>query len=232
MTPTAITNATAQSTAGSSSARTAGPQVPGAQHADTTVDASDFETFLQMLTTQIQNQDPLNPMQSSDFAVQLATFSGVEQQVQTNELLRNFVSASAGAGLETYAGWIGMEARLTGTVAADGTPKTLHFDVPRGSQRTDLVVKGQDGVELHRLDITGQEPPYTWDGRTPAGRALPDGDYILEVAALGAGGNVETAKVSTYASVAEVRSAQDGIRVVTADGRELPTSEITAIRQP
>lgn len=48
----------------------------------------DFETFLKMLTTQIRNQDPLNPMEGSDFAVQLATFSGVEQQVQTNDLLQ------------------------------------------------------------------------------------------------------------------------------------------------
>lgn len=46
--------------------------------------SSDFETFLKMLTTQIKNQDPLNPMEGTEFAVQLATFSGVEQQVMTN----------------------------------------------------------------------------------------------------------------------------------------------------
>ena len=49
--------------------------------------SSDFETFLKMLTVQMQNQDPLNPVDSSDYAIQLATFSGVEQQVKTNDLL-------------------------------------------------------------------------------------------------------------------------------------------------
>lgn len=48
---------------------------------------SDFDTFLRMLTVQMQNQDPLDPVDSADYAVQLATFSGVEQQVRTNELL-------------------------------------------------------------------------------------------------------------------------------------------------
>ena len=51
--------------------------------------SSDFETFLKMLTTQLQNQDPLDPVKSEDFAVQLATFSGVEQQVLTNDLLES-----------------------------------------------------------------------------------------------------------------------------------------------
>ena len=50
--------------------------------------SSDFETFLKMLTAQISNQDPLNPIDASDYSTQLATFSGVEQQVLTNDLLR------------------------------------------------------------------------------------------------------------------------------------------------
>ena len=56
--------------------------------AETSLIGNDFNTFLVMLTTQLQNQDPLNPIESSDYAVQLATFSGVEQQVRTNQLLQ------------------------------------------------------------------------------------------------------------------------------------------------
>lgn len=57
--------------------------------------SSDFETFLRMLTVQMQNQDPLDPVDSSDYAVQLATFSNVERQVQTNDLLRELKGSLA-----------------------------------------------------------------------------------------------------------------------------------------
>src|SRR6056297_3909166 len=76
--------------------------------------SSDFETFLLMLTTQMQNQDPLNPLESSEFAVQLATFSGVEQQVKTNDLLGSLLSGLASSGMAQMASWIGREARTDG----------------------------------------------------------------------------------------------------------------------
>ena len=69
--------------------------------------SSDFQTFLRMLTTQMQNQNPLEPIEASDFAVQLATFSGVEQQVRTNDLLSQLTSRM---GLSELANWVGREA--------------------------------------------------------------------------------------------------------------------------
>jgi flagellar basal-body rod modification protein FlgD len=72
--------------------------------------SSDFETFLKMLTVQMQNQDPLNPVDSSDYATQLATFSGVEQQVQTNDLLRS-LAGQMGTGLDNQpVVWAGVRA--------------------------------------------------------------------------------------------------------------------------
>jgi flagellar basal-body rod modification protein FlgD len=71
---------------------------PSAAEIDQTVITADFQTFLQLLTTQLKNQDPLNPMESTEYATQLATFSGVEQQVRTNELLESLSSG--------YATWV------------------------------------------------------------------------------------------------------------------------------
>src|SRR5690606_25523957 len=87
---------------------------------------SDFETFLVMLTTQMQNQDPLNPIQSSDYAAQLATFSGVEQQVKTNTLLESLSTQLGLSGMAQMAAWVGMEARVTAPVLFEGTPLTLY----------------------------------------------------------------------------------------------------------
>ena len=83
---------------------------PPASKADQLI-SSDFNTFLKMLTTQLKNQDPLNPMDNSEYAVQLATFSGVEQQVKTNTLLESLGTQLGLSGLSTYAGWVGKDAR-------------------------------------------------------------------------------------------------------------------------
>ena len=78
--------------------------------------SSDFNTFLRMLTVQMQNQDPLNPIDSADYAVQLATFSGVEQQVRTNQLLADMQGKFSQLGMAEMAGWIGKEARSAAPV--------------------------------------------------------------------------------------------------------------------
>ena len=74
--------------------------------------ASDFETFLLMMTTQAQNQDPLEPMDSSEYASQLAQFSMVEQQVQTNDLLSSLDSQHGRRQAGELANWIGMDVTL------------------------------------------------------------------------------------------------------------------------
>jgi flagellar basal-body rod modification protein FlgD len=87
--------------------------------------ASDFDTFLRMLTVQMRNQDPLDPIDSADYAVQLATFSGVEQQVRTNELLTALTSQMGLGGLAEMGAWVGREARAAVPARFDGTPVTV-----------------------------------------------------------------------------------------------------------
>ena len=70
----------------------------------------------------MQNQDPLNPMDSADYAVQLATFSGVEQQVRTNQLLTDMQTRFQQSGMAEMAGWIGKEARSPAPVRFTGSP--------------------------------------------------------------------------------------------------------------
>ncbi len=89
---------------------------------------SDFETFLRMLTVQMQNQDPLDPVKSEDFAVQLATFSSVEQQVLTNNLLESIIGQNVVSSMAQYAGWVGMEARAPVPGYFQGDPITVNTD--------------------------------------------------------------------------------------------------------
>ncbi|MEO0916622.1 MAG: flagellar hook capping FlgD N-terminal domain-containing protein, partial [Pseudomonadota bacterium] len=96
----------------------------------TSVISSDFDTFLQMLTAQMQYQDPLNPIESTDFATQLATFSNVEQAVLTNDLLKDLTAQMNSSGLADMAAWVGKEARAAAPAFFDGEPLTLAPNPP------------------------------------------------------------------------------------------------------
>jgi len=85
----------------------------------------------------MQNQDPLNPVDSSDYAVQLATFSGVEQQVLTNDLLRGLAAQNGTAGLAQMANWVGMEARAVAPAFFDGAPITVLSSTQMGQRCSD-----------------------------------------------------------------------------------------------
>jgi flagellar basal-body rod modification protein FlgD len=190
---------------------------------------ADFNTFLTMLTTQMKNQDPLNPVESSDFAVQLATFSGVEQQVQTNDLLRAMGAAGAMGGLSQFAGWVGMEARSVAPIDVASGPVELHYDMPLGAVASELVLRNGSGMEVRRMAVTGPGP-MIWDGTGPGGGALPAGAYTATLESRDAAGKVTTDTVGSYARVAELRAEPDGAVAILDSGARVPVSEITALR--
>ena len=95
--------------------------------------ASDFETFLKMLTAQARYQDPLEPIDSTEYAAQLAQFSMVEQQVQTNDTLSALMGQMGTSGMAALAGWVGMEARVQSPVYFDGQPITVQPKLRRPS---------------------------------------------------------------------------------------------------
>ena len=193
--------------------------------------SADFETFLTMLTTQMKNQDPLNPVESSDFAVQLATFSGVEQQVLTNDLLREMGATGALGGLSQHAAWVGMDARSTGPIRIAGNPVELHYDLPLGAVSADIVARDGSGLELLRLAVTGPGP-LLWDGNGATDAALPPGDYTVTLESRDSAGAVTSDPVGSYARVTELRADPGGPVVVLENRAVVPVAEITALRAP
>lgn len=201
------------------------------QGAQTTGISSDFNTFLTMLTAQIQNQDPLNPMDSSQYAVQLATFSGVEQQVQTNDLLRDLVGGGM-SQIADYAGWVGMRARTDAPVQFNGTPVDVQFNLPAGIDTAELVVATQAGHELHRFAISKDASSLSWDGISPTGATLLEGSYKLSVETRSGGADPQVTPVTSYATVREVRTGPSGAEVVLDNGLSVSANTVQALRQP
>ncbi|MFN6925702.1 MAG: flagellar hook capping FlgD N-terminal domain-containing protein [Tabrizicola sp.] len=193
---------------------------------------SDFNTFLRMLTVQMQNQDPMNPIDSTDYAVQLATFSGVEQQVRTNQLLVEMQTRFQQMGMAEMASWIGKEARSNAPVRFDGTPVTLSPNPARGATDAVLVVRDAQGQLVAREQIPVSAEPYLWLGADATGTPLPPGTYSLTLESLQGENVIFTGAMEHYSRVIEARGTPEGTKLVLEGGIEVPATAVTALREP
>ncbi|WP_246849436.1 flagellar hook capping FlgD N-terminal domain-containing protein [Rubellimicrobium arenae] len=213
------TSATGAATTASTTSSTSGKAAPG-----------DFNTFLRMLTVQMQNQDPLDPIDSADYAVQLATFSGVEQQVKTNEILNSLSGQLTMSGMAQLAGWVGQEARAAMPAWFDGAPITISPHPLADADEVKLVVKDADGKEVSTTKIPASSEPIEWAGVTADGSPVPQGFYSFDVVSLKDGKPVQTDQAELYAAVTEVRSEGGKTILVLDGGATVETDKVTALR--
>jgi flagellar basal-body rod modification protein FlgD len=209
-------------------------QAPAASVAatDQTAITADFETFLLMLTTQLKNQDPLNPMESTEYATQLATFSGVEQQVRTNELLETLANSTATQGLGQLSGWIGMQASAEMPVAFSGAPVTVQTTPAARADRLELVVTDTAGTVVQRLPIPLSDAAFEWSGTDLRGETLPPGTYALAVENWDGEDLIETRAASVRTTVEEVQLNAGEVVLTMQGGVQIRADAVTGLRQP
>ena len=214
---------------GNQSGQTA--QKPSVEQNTRAVLSSDFETFLKMLTVQVQNQDPLNPVDSTEYATQLATFSSVEQQVQTNELLRNISATLGGNSLNEFGRWIGMEGLVRAPAMFDGAPVTIRPDYSEDADRAVLAVRDASGEEVQRFDIDVGEEVVVWGGGDSEGNPLPPGIYRFDVESYIDQRFDGSTMARVYSRIDEVRNDDGTVLLRFADGTEATSEEIGGLRQ-
>lgn len=205
---------------------------PPADTAKPAAASSDFETFLTLLTTQLRNQDPLKPLESTEFVAQLASFSAVEQQVRTNDTLGRIETALSGSSASGLADWIGMDVKSAEEVNFAGQPVTLITDIAPAADRAELVVRDHSGVAIQRLAIPGDSTSIEWAGVTDDGGPLPSGQYAISVESYRGDALLASKPATTYGRVTEARLDGATTMLVLADGSEVPASGVTALRQP
>jgi flagellar basal-body rod modification protein FlgD len=193
--------------------------------------SSDFDTFLKMLTVQLKNQDPLNPVEATDYAVQLATFSGVEQQVQTNDLLKSLVSLFGASGVGQMASWVGKEALAPAPGFLNGAPITVLPKIADGATVADLIVRDETGQEIQRLEIGLDNQPITWAGVTSDGAPLPNGFYSFSTASYDGEVLLEESPAEVYSRVTEVQTVNGEAAVVLESGVTVLASAVTGLRE-
>src|ERR1700686_5800830 len=160
--------------------------------------AGNFQTFLTLLTTQLQNQNPLDPLDTNQFTQQLVQFAGVEQQLKTNDQLTTLVSLQQTAQSTQALTFVGKTAVVDGsTTAVKNGTATWELSVPTNSNVALSITKstGQTIYSGNYGVNAGNNQPFTWDGKGNDGTQWPDGQYKLTATGTDDSGN--TVSIST-----------------------------------
>ncbi len=219
---------TTVSSAVSSAANAASPSSTNNALADL---SSNFNDFLTLLTTQLQNQDPLSPLDTNDFTQQLVAMSGVEQQINTNTNLQQLISLQGAGQTISALPLVGDTIEYNSSTAPlSAGQANFVYTLPSATTATSLIVSDANG----NIDYTepGQTAAgsyvFNWNGQTNAGVQLPDGNYTLQVQTTGANGTTVTPTVAAVGTVADV-SVQNGTPTFTVAGMTIPMSELVTV---
>ncbi len=222
---------TTTSIASSASAANSTAQAAGLDGAQSL--AGNFDTFLQLLTTQLQNQNPLDPLDTNQFTQQLVEFASVEQQVNTNSNLQTLISlqqtTEATAALEL----VGAKVTVSGNSAtlsnASGSPATwsLTTSAPATGTVTITNASGQT-VYTGTTSLTAGTQAYTWNGRGNNGVTWPEGTYTLSINATGASGQAVTVSTQVQGVVSGVDVSQSPPSLIVG-GQSVAISRVKSI---
>ena len=183
--------------------------------------AGNFSTFLTLLTSQLQNQDPLAPMDSTQFTQQLVQFSQVEQQIKTNQnlegLAAQYQAASAGAALS----YLGRDALIqSDTTRFSGSPTSFGYTLPTtaGANRLEIRDASNRTVYSTTGELSAGDHVFTWDGKDANGNTMPTGNYHIALTATDAGGSAITPTRSVREIIRGVDFSGTTPQIITTSG--------------
>lgn len=197
--------------------------------------AENFDTFLTLLTSQLRNQDPLSPMDSTQFTQQLVQMTGVEQQLETNDLLTKLVS-NTGTGVSTAVSLIGKEVTASSDQAAlKDHNAEWSYKLDRDATDVKLEVLDSKGrvvttVAPDAKDMKAGEHTFKWNGKNAGGSDAADGVYSLRITAKDSQGSTVTSSTYVNGVVTGVEQA-DGKTLISIKGVQISWDTITSIRQ-
>ncbi len=183
--------------------------------------ADEFDEFLLLLTTQLQNQDPTEPLDTNQFTQQLVQFTGVEQSVETNKNLETLIALNSSQQTDSAVNYIGQFIETQGNSGfLDNGVASFSYDIPAGAQTASITVLDSVGRPVHTQTIEADEGEYTygWDGvNSFDGTNSADGTYSFGLAIRDINGDVIEGNTFTSGVVTSV--ALDGEQpVLTLNG--------------
>ena len=191
------------------------------------------DDFLKLLIAQLQNQDPLQPMDNQQFAVQLATFNSLEQLIDINNKLGSLQSTQGATNQFNATSLIGKEIATTGNTFSlqSGSPAGIGYQLGANAARVVVNIQDSGGALVRQLEVGAQnagDQAIAWDGKDASGKAAPAGLYTFEINAFDLSGKQVTASGRVQGTVTGVRL--DGSEPILELGNlQVPLSSVTSV---
>jgi flagellar basal-body rod modification protein FlgD len=193
------------------------------------------QEFLTLFVAQLQNQDPLSPMEPEQLTAQLAQFSSLEQLTGINSRLDTLTGATTQATTASLLGLIGKDVRFDGATlpVKEGQAPEVTYTLEQPAEAVTATVRAADGSVVRTIELGGQaagEQIFRFDGRDAAGGVLPDGTYRIEIAAKVKGATEATpVSLLTWGTVEGVDLASDPPALVVG-GERVTLDRIQQVR--
>ncbi|MCG8603884.1 flagellar hook assembly protein FlgD [bacterium] len=196
------------------------------------------DDFLRILVTQLQNQDPINPLKAEEFAAQLAQFSSVEQLQNVNTNLESVMELDASLNrtinntLATT--FIGKSVTAVGdriSLKADGESVSLHYELASPSAKTVVEIRNEAGVLVRTAELSAQASgrhQFEWDGKDNSGDDLQAGTYTFSITAEGPDGSIVASTPFMVGTIDSIRY-DSGNPIMTIDGLEISMGSVLEI---
>ncbi len=196
--------------------------------------AMDQSDFLTLMTAQMKNQDPFDPVDNTQMVAQMAQFSSLAGISEMNTTLQAIAAKLGATSTTDMVSWVGRTVLTEGSVAYPRTDGSLGGMIELGAAASEVnvVIEGPNGEILKSVSL-GAAPAgrteFEWDGTTDTGEPAGDGPFTIRVAARDADGAAVTAKSLVWAPVTSVAMGSDGNPILTLPG--IGQVSTTAIRQ-
>ncbi len=221
---------TTSATSGSSAAGA----LTAAATGNTGLNTVNFDTFLKLLVAQLKNQDPLNPLDGTQFTGQIAQFSTLEQQINGNNYLKEIL-AQRDFGEQTLANsYLGKEVLGPGNLLVkDSATEEFGYTVGKNAKQVMIeIISNATGQTVRELkgDIAAGSHTMTWDGKNDKGEAVNNGTFTVRMTSRDVDGKVVASSASVYGQVSGVLNEAGKISLQTKDGRKFATSDVLGVR--
>jgi len=191
------------------------------------------DDFLTLLVTQLKNQDPLKPMDSTSFVAELAQFSQLEQSSKQVTLLEKSINQQADALQYTLLPMVGRSVQIEGSlINLNNGPATLTYALERGASTVRVTIQDTQGRAIRTLDVGTQsagKQEVHWDGRNQGGALMPNGIYHYQVTAKDVSGATVLAAPSSTLTISGVRMV-DGTPQLAAGNYVIDRNDIVELR--